>query len=293
MARFPPLPSPRPQPQTFHAPSACDCPSTRVDRSLGVRPAFWRLPRRPPAAMASASAAGSLATARPNARRCARPRGGGKAALLSQGGPAVADLRARRGRVTGAEPAPSSWRRRSGPTTEGGAAAEMMGLTAEVRLDPPRLILIVRFEPGTPRLSRWKKGEYLRPAPVEGTRAAVRGRIPRPFLAPSRRRSQTHVPPPRRPPRARAGGCGREDAQARLPPPRAPLPPRHRQGRRGRRKVSPDPGGVPSALRRRPRPRRAPTGPGVGHPRLEMGAQVQQRRRERRRGSRPRAGAAT
>ena len=36
-------------------------------------------------------------------------------------------------------------------------AAEMMGLTTEVRLDPPRLILIVRFEPETPRLERRKR----------------------------------------------------------------------------------------------------------------------------------------
>ena len=138
MARFPPLPSPRSQPQTFHAPSACDCPSTRVDPSLGVRPAFRRLPRRPPAAMASASAAGSLATARPNARSLrASAWRVEKAALLSQGGPS---RRARSARGAGAS------RGRTGAVvveakiwTDDGRrrAAELMGLTREVR-PPPR-----------------------------------------------------------------------------------------------------------------------------------------------------------
>ena len=138
MARFPPLPSPRSQPQTFHAPSACDCPSTRVDPGLGVRPAFRRLPRRPPAAMASASAAGSLATARPNARSLrASAWRVEKAALLSQGGPS---RRARSARGAGAS------RGRTGAVvveakiwTDDGRrrAAELMGLTREVR-PPPR-----------------------------------------------------------------------------------------------------------------------------------------------------------
>jgi hypothetical protein len=137
MARFPPLPSPRSQPQTFHAPSACDCPSTRVDPSLGVRPAFRRLPRRPPAAMASASAAGSLATARPNARSLrASAWRVEKAALLSQGGPS---RRARSARGAGAS------RGRTGAVvveakiwTDDGRrrAAELMGLTREVRPSP-------------------------------------------------------------------------------------------------------------------------------------------------------------
>ena len=42
--------------------------------------------------------------------------------------------------------------------------------------------------------SRDEKENISRPAPVEGTRA-VRGPTPRPFLAPSRPRSQTHAPP--------------------------------------------------------------------------------------------------
>lgn len=169
MARFPPLPSPRSQPQTFHAPSACDCPSTRVDPSLGVRPAFRRLPRRPPAAMASASAAGSLATARPNARSLrASAWRVEKAALLSQGGPS---RRARSARGAGAS------RGRTGAVvveakiwTDDGRrrAAELMGLTREVRPSPraaprpgriffiflsralfPDCVASERFSPGT------------------------------------------------------------------------------------------------------------------------------------------------
>ena len=108
-----------------------------VDSRLGVPPAFRRLTRRPSVVMASTSASGSLATARPNARSLrASAWRVEKAALLSQGGPSRCARSARgagasRGRTGAVVVEAKIW------TDDGRRrAAELMGLTREVRPSP-------------------------------------------------------------------------------------------------------------------------------------------------------------
>ena len=79
----------------------------------------------------------------------------------------------------------------------------MMGLTAEVRLDPPRLILIVRFEPGTPRLSRWKKGNIFAPRPSRGRAPCAVASLARSSPRPDDVPKLTSPPTPTSPSRSR------------------------------------------------------------------------------------------